>query len=79
MGGFHGGVLIILTLLCHFMIQVYGIVRHRGADMEWHKCELEKPELYEDHTCTTLEDLKPMNCKRSKWELERKGAVEDCR
>ena len=47
--------------------------------MEWHKCELEKPELYEDHVCTTLEDLEPMNCKRSKWELVNKGAVEDCR
>ena len=47
--------------------------------MEWHKCELEKEELYEDHVCTTLEDLSPMNCKRSKWELVNKGAVEDCR
>ena len=59
--------------------QVYGTVRHRGADMEWHKCELETRELYEDHTCTTLEDLQPMNCKRSKWELVDPGSVEDCR
>ena len=59
--------------------QVYGIVRHRGADMEWHKCELDKRELYEDHVCTTLDDLEPMNCKRSKWELNDPGAVEDCR
>ena len=47
--------------------------------MEWHKCELETRELYEDHTCTTLEDLQPMNCKRSKWELVDPGSVEDCR
>ena len=59
--------------------QVYGIVRHRGADMEWQKCELETQELYVDHTCTTLEDLEAMNCKRSKWELKNAGAVEDCR
>ena len=54
-------------------------MRHRGADMEWHKCELDKRELYEDHVCTTLDDLEPMNCKRSKWELNDPGAVEDCR
>ena len=54
-------------------------MRHRGADMEWHKCDLEARELYEDHTCTTLEDLQPMNCKRSKWELVDPGSVEDCR
>ena len=47
--------------------------------MSWEKCELQTRDLYEDHTCTTLEDLGPMNCKRSKWELVDPGSVEDCR
>ena len=47
--------------------------------MEWHKCDLETRELYEDHTCTTLDDLNAMNCKRSKWELKDPGKMEDCR
>ena len=59
--------------------KVYGLLRDRGADMTWENCELEKEEYYLDHTCTTLEDLKPMNCKRSKWELDRPGSVEECR
>ena len=52
------GVLYCTVLYCTVLYcvgQVYGTVRHRGADMEWHKCELETRELYEDHTCTTLE------------------------
>ena len=58
---------------------MYGTLRHRGADVEWNKCEVEKEEHYTDHTCTTLEDLEPMNCKRSRFELVDKGRVEDCR
>ena len=26
-----------------------------------------------------VQDLQPMNCKRSKWELVDPGSVEDCR
>jgi len=58
--------------------KVYGLMRDRGADMKWEKCEIEEHTLV-DHLCTTLDDLRPMNCKRSKWELERPGSVEQCR
>lgn len=58
--------------------KVYGLMRDRGADMTWEDCEVEEPWL-QDHTCSTLEDLQPMNCKRSKWELDRPGSVEQCR
>ena len=59
--------------------KVYGLLRHPGADMEWQNCEVERADHFLDHTCSTLEDLKSMNCKRSKWELDRPGSVEQCR
>jgi len=59
--------------------KVYGLLRHRGADMAWEGCDLQQEEFFIDHNCTTLEDLEPMNCKRSKWELDRPGSVEQCR
>jgi len=70
--------------------KVYGLMRERGADMEWQDCDLEEkdPEGKEDtndkggfidHLCSTLDNLVAMNCKRSKWELKDSGAVEECR
>jgi len=68
--------------------KVYGLMRERGADMEWQECDLEPespddppegPTGFLDHTCSTLDDLEELNCKRSKWELERAGQVEQCR
>jgi len=57
--------------------KVFGVLRDRGADMVWEGCELEE-DFFVDHTCNTLADLKPMNCKRSKFELERPGEKEVC-
>ena len=45
--------------------------------MTWEGCTLEEPWFF-DHTCTTLADLEPMNCKRSKWEISRPGSKETC-
>jgi hypothetical protein len=45
--------------------------------MTWEGCTLEEP-WFLDHTCTTLADLEPMNCKRSKWEISRPGSKETC-
>jgi hypothetical protein len=45
--------------------------------MTWEGCTLEEPWFF-DHTCTTLADLEAMNCKRSKWEIERPGRKELC-
>lgn len=59
--------------------KVYGLMRERGADMEWQDCELQEDLGFIDHTCSTLDDLEAMNCKRSKWELDRPGSVEQCR
>ncbi len=58
--------------------KVFGVLRDRGADMTWEGCTLEEPWFF-DHVCTTLADLEPMNCKRSKWEIERNGSKEICK
>ena len=57
--------------------KVFGVLRDRGADMTWEGCTLEEPWFF-DHTCTTLADLEAMNCKRSKWEIDRPGSKELC-
>ena len=34
------------------------------------QCDLEPAGGFEDHNCTTLEDLEAVNCKRSKYEIK---------
>ena len=47
---------------------MYGILREPGVMISFEQCDLEPARGFVDHTCTTAEDLKPINCKRSKYE-----------
>lgn len=59
--------------------KIFGLMRERGADMEWQNCDLDPDLGFMDHTCRTLDHEAVLNCKRSKWELTRPGSVEQCR
>ena len=62
---------------------MWAAVRHLGSQIWWDGCDI--PENYTevmnnhddepfiDHTCNTLDDLKPMNCKLFDYELGNHG------
>lgn len=58
--------------------KMYGILREVGASVTYEQCDLEPEGGFVDHLCTTIDDLKEFNCKRSKHELEDAGNREQC-
>jgi len=68
--------------------QMHGKLREIGATVSFEGCALEEPEgrtekekeerpIFVDHTCRTLDDIKPINCKRSQHEPSDKISPDD--
>ena len=63
--------------------QMHGKLREIGATVSFEGCALESPTpttedekkklkerpIFIDHTCKTLDDIEPINCKRSRYEI----------